>query len=270
MDTNARPAPWDAMTTFYAEVLRYLKEAGVPFLIGGAFATSRYTGIDRLTKDLDVFLHPADVPDALDALQHGGYHAWLPYPHWLGKVERGDICCLDMIFSSGNGIARVDESWFDHAVEDDVLGMRLLLCPPEETLWSKAFVQERERFDGADVLHLIRALGPALDWDRLLGRFGELWPVLLSHLVLFRFAYPDCRDHVPQDVMEELTTRLLQQRTEADNPVCLGTLLSREQYLPDLTMRGYEDARVRPYGTLTHQEVETWTQAIGRERGRAR
>ena len=41
------------------------------------------------------------------------------------------------------------------------------LCPPEEMIWSKAFVQERERFDGADVLHVFRTLGRTLSWDRL-------------------------------------------------------------------------------------------------------
>jgi hypothetical protein len=34
-------------------------------------------------------------------------------------------------------------------------------------IWSKGFVMERERFDGADVTHLLRAVGPKLNWDHV-------------------------------------------------------------------------------------------------------
>ena len=75
-------------------------------------------------------------------------------------------------------------------------------------IWSKAFIQERERFDGADVIHLLRETGPSLDWPRLLMRFGDHWRVLLSHLILFGFVYPDKRQNVPAWVMDELMRRL--------------------------------------------------------------
>ena len=63
--------------------------------------------------------------------------------------------------------------------------------PIEEMIWSKAFLMERERFDGADVLHLVRARQKEINWPRLLSRFGEHWRVLLSHLVLFPYVYPN-------------------------------------------------------------------------------
>jgi hypothetical protein len=137
------------------------------------------------------------------------------------------------------------------------------LCPPEELLWSSAFVQERERYDGAAVLHLLHAQAAYLDWDRLLGRFGDHWPVLLSYLVLFHFAYPDRRGDVPDAVMNELTARLRNQQPEPDNHLCLGTLLSRQQYLFDVDQLGYADARLRPHGEMTPEQAEIWTRAIG-------
>ena len=96
-----------------------------------------------------------------------------------------------MIFSSGNGLAVVDETWFEHATEQNVLGLTVLVAPAEESLWSKAFVMERERFDGADVAHIILAYGDRLDWHRLLERFGPHWRVLLAHLILYGFIYPE-------------------------------------------------------------------------------
>jgi hypothetical protein len=132
-------------------------------------------------------------------------------------------------------------------------------------IWSKAFVQERERFDGADVLHLLRETGPQLDWARLLWRFGEHWAVLLSHIVLFHFTYPDHRDCVPAAVVDELTDRLRKQRMQPGDRVCYGTLLSREQYLHDVEELGYIDARLRPRGLMTPAETQIWTDAIAKK-----
>jgi hypothetical protein len=252
----------DPKTSFYVSALARMKSADIPFLVGGAFAYARYSGLHRGTKDLDIFLRPADVPRTLALFERAGYRSELPFPHWLAKVRCDDMF-IDLIFGSGNGIARVDDLWFEHAEKHEVLGLEVGLVPAEELLWSKAFIQERERFDGADVVHLLRELGPTLSWERLLMRFGDHWPVLFSHLVLFRFVYPDRRGAVPDWVVEELTERFLNMPTEPDVTVCRGTLLSREQYLHDLQQLGYDDARVEPHGGMTAREAETWTAAIG-------
>jgi hypothetical protein len=169
---------------------------------------------------------------------------------------------MDVIFNSGNGVARVDDLWFEHAPRTNVLGVIVRLSPAEEMIWSKAFIQERERFDGADVLHLLREVGPSLDWPRLLMRFGDYWRVLLSHLILFGFVYPDKRENVPQWVMDELTRRLSVSRPNLQSDVCYGTVLSREQYLHDLDRWKYRDARQQPEGPMTTEQIKIWTDAI--------
>ena len=83
------------------------------------------------------------------------------------------------------------------------------LCPPEEMIWSKAMIMERERYDGADVAHLFRHCSGLLNWERLVRRFGGNWRVLLSHLILFGFIYPGERALIPAAVMRELLNRLL-------------------------------------------------------------
>jgi hypothetical protein len=250
-------------TTFYVAAFRTLESAGVPFLVGGAYALSRYTGIFRDTKDVDIFVRPADIEPALAALAEAGYRTELTYSHWLGKAFDGDHM-VDVIFSSGNGFAVVDDAWFEHAVEDTVLGVPTRLCPVEEMIWSKAFIMERERYDGADIAHLLRARAESLDWRRLLHRFGTYWRILLSHLVLFGFIYPAERGRVPSRVMTELLRRLAVDypETEPTAAVCCGTLLSRAQYLVDVETWGYQDARLGPDGTMTANEVAEWTAAI--------
>jgi hypothetical protein len=248
---------------FYRRAIRGLQEARLPFLVGGAYALAFYTGIVRYTKDFDVFVRPKDAVRTLDILAGIGCQTEMTFPHWLGKAFQGGEF-VDVIFSSGNGIVRVDDAWFAHAPTGEVLGKKVQLCPGEETIWSKSYILERERYDGADINHLLRALGADLDWPRLLDRFGGHWRVLLSHLVLFGFAYPTERSCVPDWVMQELLRRL-EEEVHPPSPrrrVCQGTLLSREQYLIDVQEWGYEDARLAPQGPMTAADIDHWTAAI--------
>lgn len=248
---------------FYRDVLVVLNEGGVPFLVGGAYAYARYTGIKRPTKDFDIFIRPQDVERSLDLLGGAGFTAEATFPHWLAKAGRG-LNFVDIIFSSGNGIARVDDGWFSHGVPGEVFAMPVLLCPAEEMLWSKSFVMERERFDGADVIHLLHARGPYLDWDRLMRRYDRYWRVLYVHLVLFGFVYPGDPMPAPEWVMSELQRRLAEELAQepSRDKVCQGTIISREQYLVDTLERGYLDGRQQPYGTMTAEEIRSWTAAI--------
>lgn len=247
----------------YARALKAVLDDGVPFLVGGALALSAYCGIQRWVKDLDLFVLEQDVSRALAALARAGFRTEVTFPHWLGKAYDGDAPLVDVIFCSGNGAAPVDAEWFEHARPLDVRGFQVSLCPPEETLWTKAFVMERERYDGADVAHLLLACAEQLDWPRLLRRFGDHWEVLLSHLVLFGFAYPGERRRIPAWVMDELLARLAREPAPAEDHVCRGTLLSREQFLPDLA-RGWRDARLPPEGRMSPEEIAVWTGAIAR------
>lgn len=253
----------DPESIFYRHVLQALAGSGVPVLVGGAYALAIYTGIERRTKDFDVFLRRADYDRAARILAAAGYTMELKFPHWLGKAHAGSSC-VDLIFNSGNGLTRVDDGWFERAIDADVLGVPAKIVPVEEMIWSKSFIMERERYDGADVAHLLRAQASTLDWSLLLDRIGPHWRILLSHLVLFGFIYPAERTRVPAWVMHELLDRL---RRDTDSPapggrLCRGTLVSREQYLHDVQREGYMDGRLLPSGTMSAEDIATWTEAI--------
>ncbi|MQA29030.1 MAG: hypothetical protein GEU82_04210 [Luteitalea sp.] len=262
METSTARAIHDPAADFYIGALKKLQDTNIPFLVGGAFAFAHYSHVPRDTKDIDIFVKPEDCPRVLEAFERLGFQSEVPFPHWLAKIRLGEHF-MDVIFSSGNGTAKVDDLWFDHAPRTNVLGVIVRLTPPEEMIWSKAFIQERERYDGADVAHLLRATGPSLDWPRLLMRFGDHWRVLLSQLILFGFVYPDKRQNVPAWVMEELIRRLTVSRPNLQNDVCYGTMVSREQYLHDLEQWKYRDAREEPDGPMTREQIEIWTRAIG-------
>src|SRR4051794_20310551 len=143
---------------FYRQAVQMLNQAQVPFLVGGAYALAHYTGIVRHTKDFDVFVRPDDCPRVLELFQKEGFRTELTFEHWIGKVHHGEDF-VDVIFSSGNGVARVDDGWFEHSAGATFFGEPVRLCPAEEIIWSKGYVCERERFDGADINHLLRGHG---------------------------------------------------------------------------------------------------------------
>ncbi len=229
----------------HRRALRLLQEQGFEPMVGGAYALKTHSGVWRDTKDLDIFLRKDCIERALETLEAAGYRTEVTDPLWIAKAFQGPWF-VDLIFSSGNGIAVVDDQWRRRAATADVLGIPALIVPAEEMIWSKAFIQERERFDGADIHHLLRCKGRALDWEHLLGRFGErYWEVLLVHLITFRFAFPSDKDQVPAWVMHELIGRMREREEEGASPerICRGTLLSRQQYLHETNVLGYRDAR---------------------------
>ena len=248
--------------TFYRRTLHVLSDAVVPFLVGGSHAFLEYTGIVRNTKDFDLFLRRGDIDRAMEALRAAGYRTELTFPHWLGKAWQHDDF-VDLVFSSGNGICVVDDDWFSHAVETQVLGMPVKIVPCEELMWQKAFVMERERFDGADIMHILRSRANVVDWDRLLARFGERWPLLYTYLVFFHFVYPGDTAALPSAVLDDMTRRMaeLREHPPADR-VCQGTLVSRAQYLLDIGQYGYADARLAPRGGMSPEDAIYWTWAI--------
>lgn len=248
---------------FYRRTLHVLSDARVPFLVGGSHALLNYTGIVRETKDFDLFIRRGDLDPALACLRESGYYAEVTFPHWLAKAKDGGDT-VDLVFSSGNGICNIDDEWFNRAVEADVLGMPVKIAPVEELFWQKSFVMERERYDGADLAHIIRSCAEVIDWARLIERYADNWQLLLGHLMMFGFIYPSERHRVPRQVMTDLLGRF---HAQLDGPpsedrVCRGTLISRGQYLTDVGLHGYADARITPRGNMSPEDCVYWTWAI--------
>ena len=250
---------------FHHRSVAALHAAEVPFLIGGEYMVEVCGGVSRSTKDFDLYVRPNHVEVALRALARAGYKTELTFPHWLAKATYdGDM--LDLIFRAGNGLCEVDDSWFDRARDDKLLGVPVKLCAPEEMIWMKAYIMERERFDGADIAHILRCCASDIDWPHLVRRFGSDWRVLLSHLVLFGYIYPGERARIPAAIMEDLITRLRSEtKTAGPEQLCRGTLLSRQQYLVDVQEWGLQDSRLEGRVQMNEKDIADWTDAIEKQ-----
>ncbi len=242
--------------------LQRLLRDEIPFALGGAFAVYHYTGLWRDTKDMDIFLLPADADRAVAAAQKLGYNAWIQDRHWLAKA-RTDGYLIDMIYGGGNWLGQVTVDWLRRARPTNLFGLDLKVLAPEEMIWSKAYVAHRERYDGADVLHLIRYASEQIDWQHLLNRFSAHPNLLLSYVALFSFAYPWETHRIPEDVMRQLTEGLLDQRRHPrqGDRVCWGMLLDPRQFAYDVEVGGCSDPR-----EILAAAQETAPEEVRRER----
>ena len=227
---------------FYDEAIRRLAETGIPHLLAGTFALSAYTGISRQTKDLDIFCKAGDYPRILAHFQQLGYAVEIEDDRWLGKVFKGKHF-FDVIFASANGAMPISDLWFEHAQRTEAFGVPVSVVGPTELIWSKCFIQQRHRFDGADIAHLLLRAHDQVDWVRLLDYMEAHWEVLLVHLLNFRWIFPTERQIVPAWLLDELLDRLAAQRglPAPQTKVCRGRMLSQADYEIDVKLWGFAD-----------------------------
>lgn len=226
---------------YYAKILNIIMENKIPFLIGGGFAVYKHTSLRYPTNDLDIFCKAGDFPKIITILREKDIDIKVLDERWLAQVMETEYH-VDLLFSSPNYLVTVDDLWFENAVSADLFGCKIKIIPKEELIWCKAYVQDRNRFDGADINHLILITGKDLNWKRLLMRMENNWEILLSILISFRFVYPSKRDLIPTWLLKDLISRLMYQ---IENPtprdkICRGPLISRTQYKIDITKLGFE------------------------------
>ena len=217
----------------FREVLQILNARGIPYVVSGAFALHEHSGIWRNTKDLDVFMAADRVPITIEILQQHGLETEICDPVWLCKARRGGYF-VDIISGMSNAVIRVDQSWIDRAFDSIVVGVPAKVLAPEELIASKIFVTRRERFDGADVAHMVYAAGTSMDWGRLMVLVGPHWEMLLWSLVLFHYIYPNS-NAVPRPVWDELLTKF---RDEIEHPdpgaAFRGSLIDENMFAIDV------------------------------------
>jgi hypothetical protein len=136
----------------------------------------------------------------------------------------------------------VDESWIERSVPEIVLGIPCRVLGAEELIASKIFVAYRERFDGADVVHLFRCRGRSLDWPRLLQLAGDHWEMLYWSMVLFAYVYPAKTGIIPDRVWDELSDRFKYgiKHPNRDAPF-RGSLLDPRMFAIDVEEWGERD-----------------------------
>jgi hypothetical protein len=237
---SATPLPPEA-ADLYRDVLLAMNEHGIPYAVAGAFALQKYTGIWRITKDLDLFMKPADVPAALENLCEQGFRCETLDPVWLSKAHRGEYF-VDLISGMSNAVIVVDDSWMNRTQPAVIAGVQSRIICAEDLIASKLFVTRRERFDGADIAHIIYRTKGQLEWERILELACEHWEMVLWALVLFRYVYPAHTDYVPAPLWQDLLSRYMHLVQHPDpNAPFRGSLIDENIFSIDIKDWGLED-----------------------------
>ena len=226
--------PAGEQVELFRDVLQALEDSRIPYAVSGAFSLRQHTGICRYTKDLDLFLTARNSPLALERLRQAGFECEVTDPVWLSKAWR-DGYFVDLITGMSNGIINVEESWIQRARPAVVCGVETRVLAPEELVASKIFVAKRERFDGADIAHVIYGTYGSFDWSRELELVGEHWEMLLWSLLLFRYVYPAQSHYVPSEVWSELLARFAQKVKSPDlRALFRGSLVDENMFAIDV------------------------------------
>jgi Nucleotidyl transferase of unknown function (DUF2204) len=241
---SAHPLPPDA-AELYRDVLLAMNEHGIPYAVAGAFALQKYTGIWRITKDLDLFVKAIDVPAALEYLCQQGFRCETLDPVWLSKAHRGEYF-VDLISGMSNAVIVVDDSWMKRTQPAMIAGVESRIISAEDLIASKLFVTRRERFDGADIAHIIYKTQGQLEWERILELAGEHWEMVLWTLVLFRYVYPAHTDYVPAPLWQDLLSRYMHLVQHPDPHAAFrGSLVDENIFSIDVKDWGLEDLQTQ-------------------------
>lgn len=197
-----QPEEWE----LYKSVLHRARERGIPFAVGGGLAAMTYAGQWRDTKDLDLYILKRDCEALRGLLAELGlrdYYEKQAYDRkWIYRAYKEDTI-IDLMWAMANQRAQVDESWMA-GPQVEVEGERFRLLAPEEALWSKLYVLQRERSDWPDTLNLLYGVGPDLDFGRLLRNVADDAPLLASVLNVFGWLCPGRAREFPAWIWAEL------------------------------------------------------------------
>jgi hypothetical protein len=154
--------PFSAMESSLKKAAAAMREADVPFLLGGSLA-SWARGGPETTHDLDFMLKPADAERAVEVLCELGMEAERPPEEWLLKAHDPDCGVLvDLIFDPSGG--PVTDEWLARAEELEVMAMRMPVATLEDVFVTKLLSVIEQEPDFSASLEMARSLREQIDW----------------------------------------------------------------------------------------------------------
>ena len=223
----------DDQWAVYRDAIEAARETGLPFMLGGGFALAAYTGRWRNTKDIDFYIlpqHRQTFVDAMTSAGFGDYYDQLAYDR--GWIYRSfcDGTIVDLIWAMANRRTQAAESWFKNATDLTVRGEKLKVIAPEELLWCKMYVLQRDHSDWPDVWNLVHAVGPDMDWSRVLRHVGDDAPVLRALLTLFTWLSPRRAAELPEGLKRRLNLEVTKPLSEQEEEARIRLLDSRNWF----------------------------------------
>jgi predicted nucleotidyltransferase len=175
--------PFSAMEASLKKAAAALRDAEVPFLLGGSLA-SWARGGPETTHDLDFMIRPQDSERAVEVLSAAGMRPEQPPEDWLMKVWDGDVL-IDLIHGP-SGIDMTDEV-IERGDTLNVLSIEMKVMSLEDVLTTKLEALTEHELDFSGLLRIARALREQIDWKTVRDRtdgspFAKAFFVLVEEL----------------------------------------------------------------------------------------
>src|SRR5689334_18348003 len=157
---------FDGIVSALRAAVAVLREAEIPFMLGGSMAVWAYGGPEP-TNDLDLMLRAEDAERALRALAVAGMRVEHPPEEWLVKAWHEDVL-IDLIFGP-RGLPITDEV-LSRAVERNLSALRVPVMALEDVLTTKLLSLDEHQLDLSWLLQISRAVREQVDWAALRAR----------------------------------------------------------------------------------------------------
>lgn len=156
----------DAIAGALRAAVPTLRDANVPFALGGSFAAWARGG-PKPFNDLDLMIKPADAERALRELDAAGMRTEHPPEEWLLKAWHGEVL-IDLIFNPA-GLEITDEVF----ARADLLALFAIETPVlalEDMLQTKLLALNERSLDYSALLGIARSVREQIDWRELEAR----------------------------------------------------------------------------------------------------
>jgi hypothetical protein len=161
---------FDALRETMKKGAAALREADVPFLLGGGLAAWARGGPET-DHDLDFMVKPEDAERAQKALVEAGMRPENPPEDWLLKAYDSNDVLVDLIFRPT--IGPIDDEMLGRGEEREVEAVRMRLMALEDIVVTKLLALSETDLDYGGVLQIARALREQIDWDEVRERTSE-------------------------------------------------------------------------------------------------
>jgi Uncharacterised nucleotidyltransferase len=143
-----------------------LRDAGIPFLLGGGLAAWAHGGPESC-NDVDLIVREEHAEAALSALEAAGMRPERPPEGWLLKAHHGEIL-VDLIFDPTGGPDL--EELFARADHMSVQAQEMDVMSVDDVMTTKLCAIDEHGIDFTTVVQIARALREQVDWGEVRRR----------------------------------------------------------------------------------------------------